>query len=526
MQEVSRRQFLISAPPVIASATLAAGSMWSSFASASISEAGEQLAGPSTQLHVLRRMTQGFTKGDVTRIVNIGVNAWVAEQLNTTDATDLGAVTAISLHPTTQLSLEAQARLYSNNMQRQDLWNMYRRYTLYRRIHCKGQIAESLALFWNDYLNTWRGKSPTALKLHWDRTIIREHGMGNVRDMIKESVRHAEMLHYLDGWQNKVGSPNENFAREFLELHTLGVEGGYSEDDVQNLAKILTGHTCYVYGDQAGQTRFVSAWHDYSAKTLLGHYFPAGMDAEEEFQKALDLILDHPSTAIHIAKRLCTYFVSDNPSTDIVTEVGKAYVDSRGDVRAMMSTLCAHPEFRSSKGQKIRRPQELVTAACCAFEMSPLAGGFDLSLLQIDQERLIDMAASLENSGHGLFECQSPDGYSMTGTDWLNSNALVQTMKVLVRVCESITFNPPLLTSPSLSFTRASRWSRGNMTPREMVFAIIQGLLHRPIPQSHMIPLLKLCGNRLDTRMDASELEPYAKAVAFAVLASPYFLVR
>jgi uncharacterized protein (DUF1800 family) len=244
------------------------------------------------------------------------------------------------------------------------------------------------------------------------------------------------MLFYLDNWQNAApGSPsprgketglNENYAREIMELHTLGVDGGYTQQDVTELARILTGWTMTLGdGPRRGRRRdeametmdpgdsifgFDPARHDNGTKTWLGHTVTAAGQAEGEF--ALDVLARHPATARHISTQLARHFVADDPPPALVNRLARRFLDADGDIRAVLTALFDSPEFRDPRPTKFKTPYEYVLSAVRA------AG--------IPVTNVRPLLATLSQLGQPLYGCQTPDGYKDTEADWLNPAAVTQ----------------------------------------------------------------------------------------------------
>src|SRR5262249_50612288 len=203
---------------------------------------------------------------------------------------------------------------------------------------------------------------------------IRPHALGKFRDLLLATARHPAMLFYLDNSSNSApGSQgpsgrelrlNENYARELMELHTLGVDGGYSQDDVVALARILTGWGLARPNQKPPDGTgflFDAARHDNEPKRLLGHEITASGEAEGV--EAIDLLARHPATAHHIAFKLVQYFVADQPPSALVDRVAARFRETDGDIRAVLQTLFASPEFRNGIGTKYKTPYRFVLSA-------------------------------------------------------------------------------------------------------------------------------------------------------------------
>jgi hypothetical protein len=212
---------------------------------------------------------------------------------------------------------------------------------------------------------------------NYEEAAIRPHALGHFRDLLLATAHHPAMLYYLDNESNTApGSPNarglfaglnENYARELMELHTLGVDGGYTQDDVATLARILTGwgfdyHNLSVGSGSAFS--FDASRHDAGDKIFLGQRIPAG--GEEQGVAAIDILARSPATAHHLAFELAQYFVADNPPPALVDRLAQRFLDSDGDIKAVMADLLSSREFRDSAGQKYKTPYQYVLSAARA----------------------------------------------------------------------------------------------------------------------------------------------------------------
>jgi uncharacterized protein (DUF1800 family) len=226
--------------------------------------------------------------------------------------------------------------------------------------------------------------------------------------MLGATAHHPAMLFYLDNWVSKAGGLNENYARELMELHTLGVDGGYSQKDVTELARMLTGWTYRARGD----ARFVfdPLRHDHGAKSWLGKPVAARGAAEGEY--ALDVLAAHPATARHVSRKLAQYFVADQPPAALVERMAQTWSASNGDLRAVLRTLFASAEFMDQQyaGAKYKTPYQYVVSASRAAAL-PVA----------EPKPLVGILSRL---GMPLYGCQTPDGYKNTQDAWLNPDGL------------------------------------------------------------------------------------------------------
>jgi uncharacterized protein (DUF1800 family) len=205
---------------------------------------------------------------------------------------------------------------------------------------------------------------------------IRSHALGKFRDLLVATLRHPAMLRYLDNTDNASGHLNENYAREIMELHTMGVGSGYTQADVEALARILTGVGIDVKPEEPklkpelrqqlvreGAFEFNPARHDYGDKTFLGH--PIKGQGFAEIDEAVDILVHHPATATHLSKQIATYFVSDNPPDALVSKMAQTFKATDGDIAAVLATMVHAPEFTASlkPGVKFKDPVHYVFSA-------------------------------------------------------------------------------------------------------------------------------------------------------------------
>ena len=355
--------------------------------------------------HLLSRAAYGPWPGDLDYLQKVGKDAWLHEQLDYSqikdDACQLRAKRFETIHLDPGTCFEFKRPVLSRELAA---------YSIVRAVYSKRQLYEVMVGFWSDHLNISINKGECLyFKPSDDRLVIRPHALGNFRELIHASVLSPAMLVYLDGKENKKPKPdsipNENAARELLELHTLGVHGGYTQRDVYETARCLTGWTIQT-GWQKGKENFEKDLHDNGEKTVLGHKIPAGL-FEKDLDRLLDIVCFHPSTAQHIASKLVHKFVSDNPPERLVNEISGIFTRTRGDIKAMMLALFASPEFADSRGEKLKRPFHYVISALRMTGADTYA-----------HEQLIEYVSRM---GQGPFSYPTPDGYPDKPEPWLGT---------------------------------------------------------------------------------------------------------
>ncbi len=308
----------------------------------------------------LNRFTFGPGPGDHARVSAMGVQAFIEEQLAPDTIDDSLCDRAIARFG--DMWNEPLGEQYDEDPEA--LSPVLRRVTLLRAIYSERQLSEVMCEFWSDHFNI----DPTKGDCRWtkptdDAQVIRTHALGNFRDMLRASALSPAMLWYLDGRANVKRKPdempNENYARELMELHTLGVHGGYTQQDVMEVARCLTGWTIRARKDDGYAGTLLSPLtdraavffrkeaHDDGAKRVLGHEIPAGLGAQD-LDRVIEIVASHPSTAHFLAQKLCARFIADEPLTAAVDAVASAFTASKGDIKTMLRALFATAEFAAS----------------------------------------------------------------------------------------------------------------------------------------------------------------------------------
>ncbi len=426
--------------------------------------------------HLADRLGYGPRPGDLDRIAKAGPDRWIEQQLHPTSLTlpgevaaRLGQLETLKMTPTeTFLKYGPPAlRDVKDPEQRKEIQQQARvvpqeaiEARILRAVYSPAQLEESLVDFWFNHFNVFAAKGLDRIWIgSYERDAIRPHALGRFRDLLGATARHPAMLFYLDNWQNTApGSPgargnfkglNENYARELMELHTLGVDGGYTQADVIVLARILTGWG--FGGDGSGQGAgaaqqrrpagfgkrvavdrrfppeeqrraqagrrggsfvFAESRHDFSEKTLLGHKIAGGGEAEGA--QALDILARHPSTAKRISYKLAQYFIADEPPQAAVDAGAAAFTRTDGDIKAVLKTLFARAEFRdpAAFGARFKTPLQYVISSLRA------------SGAQVRNFR--PAFGVLQQLGQPLYGCITPDGYKCTEAAWLNADGMTR----------------------------------------------------------------------------------------------------
>ena len=316
----------------------------------------------------------------------------------------------------------------------------------WRLMSCSDPTQESPLLarmteFWFNHLNVFAGKGAVRPFVgHYVVNVVRANALGKFEDLLLASARHPAMLFYLDQAQSNARGLNENYARELMELHTLGVDAGYNQNDVRELARILTGWTAGL--QQGVGFRFAERLHDKGVKTLLGRTYSEGGGVSEG-EDAIRMLARHPATARRIAKRLATTFVSDTPPQALVDLLAATFTRTQGDIRAVLHTLVESPEFWQSDNTLFKTPLD--------FACSALAAGGGAK----DRREIQLTLGFLTQAGQPLHGWQTPDGYKTDAATWLAPEALTRRADYAMTLGGSI--NEPIYLQPFFSAASLAR---------------------------------------------------------------------
>jgi uncharacterized protein (DUF1800 family) len=301
---------------------------------------------------------------------------------------------------------------------------------IYRDLYSANQLKEEMTWFWFNHFNVHAYKANIRVMVgDYEERAIRPHALGRFRDLLEATLRHPAMLRYLDNVDNAAGKINENYAREIMELHTMGVGSGYTQTDVQELARILTGvgldprpgplkvrPELEPYVVREGAFAFNPARHDFGDKVFLGRRIKGSGFAEVE--EALDLLARQPATARHVSRQLAEFFVSDAPSDALVDAMARAFQRSDGDIAQVLRTLFQTAEFRASLGTKLKDPvRYVISAVRAAYPDRPILNPGPVQ-------------GWINRLGEGLYNHDTPDGFSMGSAAWSGPGQLAARFEV------------------------------------------------------------------------------------------------
>ena len=443
---------------------------------AAAASAAPRAVDEATVAHVLNRTAFGARRGDVERVREMGLDRYLDQQLHPERIPDRDVETRLAPLTTLHMSSreiaekieepqiearkakkEGEPPTPADQKANSVVLELAEQKVL-RAIYSERQLQEVLTDFWFNHFNVDARKGPVRFMLpEYEREVIRPHVLGKFHDLLEADAKSPAMLFYLDNWMSadphgphvQVPPPrivrgafgpvlvqppprmprqnpnapkglNENYARELMELHTLGVDGGYTQKDVTEVARCFTGWTIDKPRAGGGFV-FRPALHDEGQKIVLGHVIKAG-GGQSDGEQVLDILAKHPSTARFVATALVRRFVSDTPPPALVDRAAKRFRDSDGDLRDVMRTILTSQELLAANAidAKTKTPFEFVVSAMRATGA--------------DVQDAAPIVRTLQQLGMPLYQCQPPTGYKDTADAWVNTGALVDRMNFAVRL--------------------------------------------------------------------------------------------
>ncbi|HEY4340501.1 MAG TPA: DUF1800 domain-containing protein [Steroidobacteraceae bacterium] len=399
----------------------------------------------------LERLTFGVNSGVLAQYRSLGRSGFLAAQLRAADdklpdavaqefarspVGQLGAAPVLMSVTAEQKRINTlpdgpekrSARQKLNEQGNQAAYEARRR-ELLRAIYSPAQLKEQMVWFWLNHFSVYEYKANVRwLLADYSEQAIRPHALGRFRDLVMATLEHPAMLQYLDNVQNAAGHINENYARELMELHTLGVDGGYSQHDVQELARVLTGvgvagvqpprlrPELRAYYVRDGAFEFNPARHDFGPKTLLGH--PLSRHGMAEVTEAVDLLVHQRACARFVSRKLAVYFVGDDPPAALVERMAQTFQDSDGDIASVLRTLFTSREIGAQAGRKFKDPMQYV--------LSAVRLAYDTRVIQ----NMHPVTGWLTALGEPQFGHQTPDGYSLQDAAWSSSGQMSRRFEI------------------------------------------------------------------------------------------------
>jgi uncharacterized protein (DUF1800 family) len=396
-------------------------------------------------IHALSRLTFGPKPGDVLEVRTIGLDKWIDLQLHPERIDDSAVEAFVGRYPTINRNQSDLLRQYAHQQRerrearrdmtdssmsgtdsvkmrrelrqlgnsRRDVVNQLQSSRVARAVASERQLQEVMTDFWHNHFNIFaqKGAPEPYYLVDFDQNVIRPRALGKFRDLLGAVAQSPAMLFYLDNARSRAEKLNENYGRELMELHTLGVDGGYTQQDVINVARAFTGWTIRP-PQQGGGFIFRPQVHDAGEKIVLGHKLAAGRGMEDA-QDVLDILARSPVTARFIATKIARRFVSDVPPKTLVDRATQVFLKTDGDIREVVRTIVTSPEFFSQQAfrSKVKSPFEVVVSAMRALNARPDS-----------TPRTAQVIAYL---GQPIFGHQAPNGWPETGESWMNTGAIL-----------------------------------------------------------------------------------------------------
>ncbi|HKV07069.1 MAG TPA: DUF1800 domain-containing protein [Thermoanaerobaculia bacterium] len=464
--------------------------------------------------HLLHRATYGVRQGELEAARAMGAQAWLDEQLDPESIDDSELENAVEeLFPS--LGLSAPELIALSDEREDGGWENaleLKKAALYRAVFTKRQLQEVMVEFWTNHFSIYHFKDVCAdLKTVDDREVIRPRALGRFRDLLHASAKSPAMLYYLDNYANVADGPNENYGRELMELHTIGVDAGYTQRDVEEVARCFTGWTITIWEGEGkdGLYRFDRTTHDEGPKTVLGTAISGGRPGHVDGKKVLDLLARHPACARFISTKLCRRFVADVPPASVVDKAAATFRATDGDIKAVLRTILTSDEFFAAADQKLKRPFELVVSALRTLGVRVEPAGIE------------QMIWPLYPLGQVPFEWEPPNGYPDVGGAWANTNGMLNRWNF----ASALVLN--WFDGVTVETEKLVRRSRAR-TPAALVDAFASRLLQRSLDPADRDRLVAYtAGDRPPgTRAPLSFLNQQAPGLLALLLSSPYFQWR
>jgi uncharacterized protein (DUF1800 family) len=501
-------------------------------------------------LHVLNRLGYGPRPADVARVRAMGVPAYLEQQLEPRRLSDASVSEALSrfdvlaaspaqlVRDYPQPTREMRERVAQGDITRRELRELLppgrrpaavttqlQAAAVTRAVLSEAQLEEVLAAFWFNHFNVYSQKGAVRWMVPaYERDAIRPHVLGKFRDLVLATARHPAMLFYLDNWMStradlvrrrgpnagQASGLNENYARELMELHTLGVDGGYTQQDVTEVARCFTGWTID-RPREGGAFLFRAPAHDPGSKRVLGQAIPAG-GGERDGERVIDILVRHPSTARFVSTKLARHFVMDDPPAALVDRMAATFRASDGDIRAVLTTLVTSPEFwsREAYRAKIKTPFEVVTSAVRALDG------------RVDTRGASELAREVGRLGQPLYEAQPPTGYPDRAESWVNTGALLGRMNFALALAHNRFRGAPVDLGAAIgSVDRAQ--------PPQVLDRLLTAVLHgAATPQTRAVLTAQLENPEITrtTGDDRTASDTDVEKLAALVLGSPEFQRR
>ncbi len=351
---------------------------------------------------LVRRLTWGFTQEEYALAQRLGYEGYLEYHLNPGEIDDSEFETRLAGYTTLHMSSDQLVRLTGGQVVSELAEAM-----LLRAVYSKRQLYERMVDFWSDHFSIDIDVDLCFyLKTVDDREVVRPNALEKFPKMLKASTQSPCMLRYLSNDTNLAGSPNENYARELMELHSLSVEGGYTQSDVREVARCFTGWSIsrQTVGNSWGKLLFESAYHDNGAKVVLGHRIPANGGANDAAIVA-EMLGSHPATGRFIAEKLCKKFLGEDVTNSVIDGVAAKFMSTGGDIKSMLRMIFRPENLYTDFGPRYKRPQHMMISALRVLPVTITS----TQILRITH---------LNGAGHLPFNWSPPDGYPDMLSHW------------------------------------------------------------------------------------------------------------
>ncbi|WP_433076216.1 DUF1800 domain-containing protein [Dactylosporangium sp. CA-052675] len=465
-------------------------------------------------LHLLRRATYGPTAESEAELRKLGAAAWLERQLNPASIDDSACQAVLAEYTLIGQDIAGVRALVKAGSMKSGAWDVMRQLgtaAVARAAWSNRQLFELMVDFWSNHLNVTCPSSEV-----WDSraqydTVIRANALGRFADLLKASMRSPAMLSYLDNRSSTKARPNENYARELLELHTVGLV--YSEADVKDAARLLTGLTVDPAG---GQYRFDAAQHATGPVTILGwrHDNATAGGGEAAALAYADMLAMHPATAERLARKLCVRFVADEAPATLVARLARVYLDNRTAIVPVLRALFTSPEFAAATGAKVRTPLEDVAATVRVLGIGPTAG----------MDGVRGLYSYLSDMGHAPLRWAPPNGYPDVAAAWAAPSGLLIRWNAHLNIAAG--WYPKQLARPASML--AYLVPKLPATHGAFVDALAGRLVGQPLAPAHSAALLSFLGKAASAPLKATDAAATGRLphLIALILDSPYHLYR
>ncbi|MEA5576687.1 DUF1800 domain-containing protein [Anabaena sp. UHCC 0451] len=499
-------------------------------------------------LHIINRLSFGPAPGDIKKVEAMGVESYIKQQLSPDSIPEpesltrqLSQMKTLRLNPVQLLQYSTNIPAVKKPDQQEKkaaikpaalIFNETIQARLLRATKSNRQLQEVMVDFWYNHFNVDAEKKRNRIWVGaYEQEAIRPYALGRFRDLLGATAHHPAMLVYLDNAKNRVShSPgvngkvaglNENYARELMELHTLGVDGGYTQQDVIALARILSGWGVVNNKSQNNNGSgfvFNSKHHDFSDKVFLGQKIKGSGKAEGE--EALDILARSPATARHISYKLAQYFVTDNPPETLVKKLQQRYLATDGNIREVLNTLFQSSEFWDQKNfnSKFKTPYQYAISVVRATD--------------IELKNTRPMIQFFNQLAMPLYGCPTPDGYKNTKEAWLNPDAMTRRLSFATAIANGslrISSIPPQQTlaqeKPPKPRKTIPPVGKGNLTTLKPTRQMKPRKANQSTPIDYQ-QLMNTLGNAFSPQTQKAIASSPPKIRSSLILGSPEFMQR